>query len=220
VSYYAKGALVALALDLTIRAESGGKSSLDDVMRLLWLRFGKHFYDESGRVSATATGVDEGDMPALIAEATGLDLSAQLRQWVDGTAELPLARLLDRMGVSLTLRRADYAGAALGIRVSDAGSRLKVSTVYSDSAAQRAGLSAGDELLAIDGLRADTAVLKAALARRRRGSRLELHAFRRDELMRFEVEIGDAPESEARLVLSPSARSPAVRLRTSWLGER
>ena len=118
------------------------------------------------------------------------------------------------------LRRADHAGAALGIRVSDAGSRLKVSTVYTDSSAQRAGLSAGDELVAIEGLRADTATLKSALARRRRGSRIELHAFRRDELMCFDLEIGEAPESEARLVLSPSARSPAVRLRTGWLGAR
>lgn len=95
-----------------------------------------------------------------------------------------------------------------------------MSTVYSDSSAQRAGLSAGDELVAIDGVRANTATLKAVLARRRRGARLELHAFRRDELMRFDVEIGEAPESEARIVLSPSARPPAVRLRTGWLGAR
>ena len=159
-------------------------------------------------------------MPALIAEATGIDLSAQLRQWVDGTADLPIARLLEKVGVSLTLRRADHAGAAIGIRVSDAGARVKVSTVYSNSPAQRAGLSAGDELVAIDGLRADSAGLKAALSRRRSGSRIELHTFRRDELMRFELEIGEAPESEAKLVLSPTARSPAVRLRTGWLGAR
>jgi len=220
VSYYAKGALVALALDLTIRTESNGQSSLDDVMRLLWQRFGRHFYDDSGRISATAQGVEENEMPALIAEATGIDLSAQLRQWVDGTADLPLARLLEKVGVSLTLRRADHAGAAIGIRVSDAGARVKVSTVYSNSPAQRAGLSAGDELVAIEGLRADTAGLKAALSRRRSGSRIELHAFRRDELMRFELEIGEAPESEAKLVLSPTARSPAVRLRSGWLGAR
>lgn len=220
VSYYAKGALVALALDLTIRTETNGQSSLDDVMRLLWQRFGRHFYDDSGRISATAQGVAENEMPALIAEATGIDLSAQLRQWVDGTADLPIARLLEKVGVSLTLRRADHAGAAIGIRVSDAGARVKVSTVYSNSPAQRAGLSAGDELVAIDGLRADSAGLKAALSRRRSGSRIELHAFRRDELMRFELEIGEAPESEAKLVLSPTARSPAVRLRTGWLGAR
>jgi predicted metalloprotease with PDZ domain len=218
VSYYAKGALVALALDLTIRTGSGGKHSLDDLMRLMWQRFGKHFYGADGRVSPAAQGVAEDDMPELIREATGLELSAQLRQWVDGTAELPLARLLDSVGVSLTMRRADHAGAALGIRASEAGSRVKINTVYSDSPAQRAGVSAGDELVAIDGLRADLATLKSAVTRKRRGARLELHAFRRDELIRFELEIGEAAESEAKLVLSPAARAGASKLRTGWLG--
>ena len=218
VSYYAKGALVALALDLTIRTGTGGKRSLDDLMRLLWTRYGKHFYSADGRISATAQGVAEDGLPALILEATGLDLSSPLRQWVDGTGELPLARVLEAMGVSLTLRRADHAGAALGLRVAESGSRLKIHTVYSDSAAQRAGVSAGDEVVAIDGLRADVAALKSAIARKRRGARLELHAFRRDELMRFEIEIGEVPESEARLVLSPATRASVTKLRNSWLG--
>lgn len=218
VSYYTKGALVALALDLTIRTESGGRASLDDLMRLLWQRFGKHFYGADGRIAADARGVAENELPALIAEATGLDLSSQLRQWVDGTVDLPLARLLEKAGVSLTLRRADHAGAALGLRVSESGARLRITTVYTDSPAQRAGLSAGDELVAVGGLRADVATLKAAIARRRRGAQLELHAFRRDELMRVEIEIGEAATSEAKLVLAPSARSSAVKLRTAWLG--
>jgi len=218
VSYYTKGALVALALDLSIRTESGGRASLDDLMRLLWQRFGKHFYGADGRIATDARGVAESELPALIAEATGLDLSAQLRQWVDGTADLPLARLLEKAGLSLTLRRADHAGAALGLRVSESGARLRITTVYTDSPAQRAGLSAGDELVAVSGLRANVATLKAAIARRRRGAQLELHAFRRDELMRVQVEIGEAASSEAKLVLAPSARSSAVKLRTAWLG--
>ena len=62
------------------------------------------------------------------------------------------------------------------------------------------------------------ATLKSAIARKRRGARLELHAFRRDELMRFELEIGEAAESEAKLVLSPAARASVAKLRTGWLG--
>ena len=218
VSYYAKGALVALALDLTIRAETNGRRSLDDLMRLLWRRFGRSFYGDDGRVAVDARGVDEHEMPALLEEATGLDLSARLRQWVDGTAELPLTGLLEAFGVALSFRRADHSGASLGLRVSESGARLKLATVYTGSAAQRAGLSAGDELVAIGGLRADSATLKTVLARSRRGTRLEVHAFRRDELLRVEIEVGEPPASEARLAVMASAPAKAGRLRAGWLG--
>src|SRR5690606_15284969 len=67
VSYYAKGGLVALALDLAIRERSAGRRSLDDVMRLMWRRFGRDF-------ETTGHGVPEDAMPGLVAEATGLDL--------------------------------------------------------------------------------------------------------------------------------------------------
>jgi predicted metalloprotease with PDZ domain len=44
ISYYTKGSLIGLALDLSIRAKTGGKKSLDDVMRALWQRYGRDFY--------------------------------------------------------------------------------------------------------------------------------------------------------------------------------
>ncbi len=83
VSYYAKGALVALALDLTIRRHSGGEQSLDDLMRALWRRHGRE-----------DIGVGEGDIEALAAEISGADLSGFFDQALRGTADLPLKELL------------------------------------------------------------------------------------------------------------------------------
>ena len=95
ISYYTKGALVALALDLTMRRDSGGKTSLDDVLRELWKRYG-----------ARAIGVPEDGFEALAVEIGGADLRRFFDAAIRGTQDLPLPELLADFGVSLELRAA------------------------------------------------------------------------------------------------------------------
>ena len=109
VSYYAKGALIALALDLRLRAGSRGARSLDDVMRLLWQRHGQ-----------TGEGVAEDGIFAVVAEVGGRRLGARLAAWlreaVDGTGDLPLEALLKRFGVTWKAEPA-AAGPAFGAKL-------------------------------------------------------------------------------------------------------
>jgi predicted metalloprotease with PDZ domain len=212
VSYYTKGSLAAMALDLTIRAETGGKKSLDDVMRALWNAYGRDFYSPSG-----GKGVTESELDALIDTATGLKLKRTLDRWVRGTADLPLASLLAPFGVSLA-DAVKEPKPGLGIRTAREGSDCKLANVYEGGAAHRAGLSGGDLLVAIDGLRVTAANLEGLLARYRVGDVVTLHAFRRDELMNFSVSLtaDDAPQ----MGLTPQAKpAAAVRLRAAWLGQ-
>jgi predicted metalloprotease with PDZ domain len=215
VSYYAKGALVALALDLAIRARSAGRRSLDDVMRLAWQRYGRPFYEQP---AAAREGLAEDGFAALLTEATGLRLDRQIREWAEGTADLPLAALLRPLGLKLDLRAGDHVGATLGARLALREGLLQFVHVLGGGAAHAAGLSAGDALVAIDGLRvADERALKALLERRPEGARLRLHAFRRDELFDCEVVPGKAADTEAQLGLDPRAGAPSRRLRAAWL---
>ena len=105
VSYYAKGALVALALDLTIRRDTAGTRSLDNVMRALWERHGR-----------TGVGLEERGFEALAMAVTGLDLGDFFHQALDSTEDLDLAPLLAEMGIGLRLRAArhgkDFGGLA------------------------------------------------------------------------------------------------------------
>jgi len=213
VSYYAKGALVALALDLTIRARSAGRRSLDDAMRLMWQRYGRDFLARDGSAGPVQAGLPEQAFPALLHEATGIPMGTALARWVDGTDELPLARLLAPFGVALTTRPVDRSP-ALGSRLVTRGADLTVATAYTGGAAQRAGLSAGDVLLACDGLRVDERSLKALLARRRPGDTMTVHAFRRDELMSFELTLDEPLKTEATLSVVPRENP----LRRGWLG--
>jgi predicted metalloprotease with PDZ domain len=213
VSYYAKGALVALCIDLAVRARTAGRASLDDAMRLLWTRYGRDFHSRDGGPGPRQAGLPEDAFPALLQEATGVSLRAPLAAWVEGTGELPLARLLARFGVTMKLAAAD-AAPSLGIRTVSRSGELSVASAYTGGAAQRAGLSAGDVLIACDGLRIDDKGLKTLLARRRAGDVVRLHAFRRDELMSFEATLDPAPAGEATLVASATPNP----LRQGWLG--
>ncbi len=211
VSYYTKGALVALALDLTIRQRSADRHSLDDVIRHIWRRFGRDFADNQG-------GLDEDGLPAEVAAATGLDLRRQIRAWTQGTADLPLARLLAGAGVKLATSSATKGGARLGARLVMRPGGLEIATAYSAGPAESAGLAGGDLIIAADGLRVDAAALQTMLDRRRDGERLRLHVFRRDELIEAQVVLAAPPPSEIKLSLDEKAGAAVKRLRRRWLG--
>lgn len=137
VSYYVKGALVALALDLMLRQRG---HSLDEVMRRLW-------QDSDGGP------IDEAAIHRALQAVAGRSLQRTLRAWVHGTDELPLAELLAATGVDCRGERAGLA-AALGLKLAEAPlTGVQVKSVLAGGAAAAAGVSAGDELLAVDGWR-------------------------------------------------------------------
>ena len=141
VSYYTKGALVALCLDLSLR-QHGVKNhshSLDDVMRALWARCC------TGKVSGPMT---EADVLAVLKDLTGRSWTSEFKAWVHGTRDLPLQKLLASHGVSVHHEPAQLAQ-RLGLRVSEDHS-VQIKTVLSGGAAQRAGFAPGDEWLGVE----------------------------------------------------------------------
>ena len=223
VSYYTKGALVALALDLTLRCGTGGRRSLDDVMRALWERHGR-----------TPTGVEEGGIERLAAEVSGLDLREFFDRALRSTEDLPLAGLLGDVGVEFVVRPAESAAdkggkppkksaaelmrrAVLGVKLT-VGAEAKLAQVFDGAAAQAAGLAAGDALVAVDGLRVTKANLDALLATHWPGERVTVHAFRRDELMTFVVELQAPPMDTCEFRFMPDADGAPRAHRVAWLG--
>jgi predicted metalloprotease with PDZ domain len=212
VSYYTKGSLIGLALDLTIRAETGGKRSLDDAMRALWQRYGRDFYEGAGR------GVTEAEVEALFDKVTGLRLKRFFDRYVRGTQDLPLDKLLESFAVDSDDNRKN-AKPGFGIRTSREGNDLKIANVYEGGAAHRAGMSAGDILVAVNDLRVSASNLDTLLGRYRSGDPVTLHVFRRDELMRFDVTLAsdDAAQTALNAQEKPVA---AARMRAAWLGTK
>ncbi|HYW06508.1 MAG TPA: PDZ domain-containing protein, partial [Longimicrobium sp.] len=211
VSYYEKGMLVALLLDLRIRAATGNARSLDDVMRRLWADF-----------EANGAGFEEGAVERIAAEVAGVELTAFFDLALRSTEDLPFHEILSAAGLLLRPAHEIPPGnpartevrTGLGFRTE--GGRVTVATVSAESAGMRAGVNAGDELVALDGIRIAPETLAARLAERAHGDRVRLTLFRRDELLTVEMEIEMAPP--ARLSLRPAAPTPAQQaLLDDWL---
>ena len=213
VSYYTKGSLVALLFDLTIRRDTRGRKSLDDVMRVLWRRYGRQFYAEGG-----GRGVTEADVEALFDEVTGLHLKPLFDLAVRGTRDLPLQEMLAAFAVEVA-DKAKGGTPSLDVRTKKAGNDCQLAHVYEGGAAHKAGLSAGDVLVAIDDLRVTAANLDTLLQRYRVGDKATVHAFRRDELMTFDLTLRaeSAPHFGLTLKEKPVV---ALKLQRGWLKGR
>jgi predicted metalloprotease with PDZ domain len=201
VSYYTKGSLVALAIDLTLRAE--GRGSLDDVMRRLW-------NDSRG-------GPIDAERIELALEAVaGRSLRCELDAWVRGTGELPLAPLLRAAGIAMREEPAPLA-ASLGLRLSEGPvSGVQVRSVLRGSAAEGAGVFAGDELLAVDGWRIRR--LDDCLAWVAAGAPFELLLVRDQRILTRRVQPQPQPAAPSvALASDEQAPKAALALKRGWL---
>ncbi len=133
ISYYSKGSLVALCLDLALRQQ--GKTTLDAVMRALWQR-------------CRGGPMRESDLSSVLEELSGRSFVREIAAWVHSTTELPLKALLERQGLAV---RAEPAGIArqLGVGVTESAG-IQIKTVLRGSAAEEAGFAAGDEWLGLE----------------------------------------------------------------------
>lgn len=136
VSYYTKGALVALCFDLTLRAE--GHTTLDEVMRALWLRC-----DAQG-----GGPMSEDDMAEVLQTLGKRSFAPELASWVHGRTDLPLQALLLQHGVAVHEEPAQLAH-RLGVRVSEAQG-VVIKNVLRGGVAERAGFAPGDEWLGLE----------------------------------------------------------------------
>lgn len=197
VSYYDKGALVALLTDLDLRRRG---RSLDEAMRTLWRR-------------ARRGPVGEAEILAALGEPT----AARLRGWVHGRAELPLAEALAAAGVRWRDDPVPGLAARLGLKVSEGPvTGLQVREVHRGGAAEAAGVAAGDELLGAAGWRLRR--LDDALQWLAEGERFELLLVRDQRLLARPLVLPAPRRGPVTLVPDESAAADALALRRAWLG--
>ena len=185
-SYYNKGCLVALCLDLGLRLRG---SSLDALMQKLYAN------------AQQGIQVHERTIFELCKELTGDDWSEQIHHLINTTDELPLDQLLPEFGVDYQLKQ--DKSLPFGLKLADKPEGVLVQAAHREGAASKAGLSAHDVIVAIDGLKATTKSLEQYA---KQDAAYTVHAFRRDELMTFEVKAAQTELHEVELKLQDQAK--------------
>ncbi|WP_329416912.1 M61 family peptidase [Acinetobacter indicus] len=185
-SYYNKGCLVGLCLDLGLRLRG---SSLDELMRKL--------YDNAQQ----GIQVHERTIYELCQELTGDSWAEQINHLINTTEELPLDQLFPEFGLSYSLKNDKRL--PLGLKLADKPEGVLVQAARRDGQAAQAGLSAHDVIIAIDGLKASSKLIEQYA---KQSGSFTVHAFRRDELMQFEVNAAGSELTEVELKVEDQAK--------------
>ncbi|MEL6927584.1 MAG: M61 family metallopeptidase [Cyanobacteria bacterium J06600_6] len=207
ISYYLKGQQVSLLLDLLIRAKHQNKRSLDDVMRLMWSRFGQE-----------EIGFSETQLRETIAEVAETDLSDFFTRYIETTEELPFDKYLNPFGLYLkTVNDADIP--YLGIKVQSENNREVIKFVASQSPAALAGIDGKDELLAIDGIKADAKTLNERLKNYQAQDTIQVTVFHQDQLKTVAVTLAESQSNRYELAIKEDLSPEQQQNLTGWLGE-
>ncbi|MBE9046114.1 M61 family metallopeptidase [Pleurocapsales cyanobacterium LEGE 10410] len=207
ISYYLKGQFVSLLLDLLIRAKHHNKRSLDDVMRLMWERFGKK-----------EIGFSETQLRDLIAEVAETNLDEFFYRCIETTEELPLADYLEPFGLYLkTVEESEIP--YMGIRVQSENNKEVIKFVAAESPAARGGIDSLDELLAIDGMRVDATSLTERLKDYQVDDTIWVTIFHQDELKTLPVTLAKPQIERYELAIADNLSQAQQQNLTGWLGE-
>jgi len=179
ISYYDKGELVNFLLDLTIRADSNGTKTLDDVMRYLWTD-----YFKKGRNYSPEDYQKAAEMMA------GRSLDDFFAKYVRGTAEIDYASIFAPFGLDVRVTQPNARRAYIGADLTEANGQLNVRSVTMGTPAYDQGINSGDQVVAIDGYRASQNFLNSYLAERKPGDKVRLTLFRFDKLRDIDLTLG------------------------------
>jgi predicted metalloprotease with PDZ domain len=212
ISYYEKGAILGLLLDLEIRKRSKGAKSLDDVMRYLYTEFFKK---------------DRNYTPADFQKACELMAGASLEdffsRYVRGKEELDYNSALEAVGLRLETNAAGSSNIAadrvfFGADLVQEDEKLVVRHVYAGSPAYEQGLNTDDQIVALDNMRVTRNFLNARLAEKKPGDLVNLTIFRFDDLSTLLIKLGERREGTYRIVPIPTQTELQKRILREWLG--
>ncbi|MGH9931813.1 MAG: M61 family metallopeptidase [Pyrinomonadaceae bacterium] len=215
VSYYPKGELIGLVLDLMIRGKTNGKTSLDDVMRRMY----EEFYLQSPNASyyLRGRGYTTEDFERVASEVAGFDLQSFFRLHVRGVAVLPYDEAFAFLGLSVIREQARQPfDAGIGIDWQEKGA-LTIGAVQSHSPAEDAGLQEGDEIVSLGKKNISRETFLVSLARYKQGDRVPVTVKRDRRTIQTMLMLGAPERFEYRIEERKDATPQQKALRAAWL---
>ncbi len=206
ISYYDKGAALMLLLDLAIRHDSRNQKSLDDVMRTLYTKY----YKEKKR------GFTDDEFRAVCEGMSGTSL-AEIFEYASTVKDLDYPKYLAYAGLEIDVAPMAVPGGYFGAATRDSNGSLVISNVERNSPAWQAGLSPQDEIIAVDGVRAEVRTLNGGFASRKAGDRIAVEIARGKKIQTIEVVLGTKMERTFRLKPMPNPDPLQAAIFKDWL---
>ena len=215
ISYYPKGELLGLVLDLMIRGKTNGKASLDDVMRRMYDEF--YLNSPNSSYYLRGRGYTTEDFERVTSEVSGSDMSGFFRRYVHGVAILPYDEALAFLGLNLAREQARQPfNAGIGIDWEDKNS-LTVGVVRPKSPAEDAGLEEGDEIISLGRKNITRENFLVSLSRFKQGDRVPITVKRDRRTIQTTLLIGAPERFEYRIEEKKDATAQQKALRAAWL---
>lgn len=214
ISYYNKGAVLGLLLDLAIREHTNGRKSLDDVLRSMY----RQFYEAPpSTYYLPGKGYTERDILDALNRVSGMDFTSFFQKYIQGVAPLPYASVLGAAGLKLEMEELPGSPPSLGLLAEPVNTGLRIMSVRPGGAADRAGLSRGDILIAVDQLSLATQTLADRLRMYRAGAAVPFTVERQGTRLIITVKLDPPTADDYQLaeVLNPSPAQ--LHVRQGWL---
>ncbi len=203
--YYKKGADVSMMLDLAIRQSSGNKHSLDDVYKKMFEMF------------PLGKGYTNKDFRKICKKYAGEKMHDFFSDYVYGTKPIEWEKYLSYAGLELKADK-DSSVPVIGIVLNNSAGNALISQILPGSSADKAGLKAGDEIIAIDGIKADYSVVEKKLKEMKEGEKVKLAVFKNNELKNFNIKLEDSKVPKYRLEKSANPTPLQKSVYEGWLG--
>ncbi len=215
ISYYNKGLLLGLLLDLEIRSRTNGQKSLDDVLVGLY----RNFYGAApASPNAPGRGYEEKDILEVVSAVSGGDFTSFFERYVRGTDPLPYGQTLASAGLALRVAVPPDSPPSLGVLTRRVDRGVKIVAVRPGRAADRAGLARGDLLIAVDELTLATEDLRERLKIYPPGAEVPFSVERHGRRDRITVKLDPPEATQYTIEALPGASTGQVRMRDGWLG--
>jgi len=214
ISYYNKGALLAMLMDLEIRSRTQGRRSLLDVMRLMYHEF---YQAPSITYYGPGRGFEEKDVVEALNSISGSDFAPFFEHYVAGTDALPYGETLARAGLQLRTEAPSGAAPELGVLVQPETRGTRITSIISGGAADRAGLSRDDLLIDVDDQSLATEDLATRLKPYPVGAEVPINVERHGRRERITVKLDPPARTQYSIVSLPSAAPEQVAIREAWL---
>ncbi|GFE67669.1 M61 family metallopeptidase [Chroococcus sp. FPU101] len=206
ISYYLKGQLIAMLLDLLIRQRHDNQRSFDDVMRIMWEKYGK-----------AEIGYTDAELKKVIESVAKIDLSDFFTRFIDGVEELPFEEYLEPFGLELKKVYEEERVPYLGIKVNSENGKEIIKFVEIGSPGQIAGINTEDELLALDGFRVSGDQISDRLKDYQENDIIQVTVFHQDELRTLSVKLAAPQPSRYELVRIQNSSDSQKQNFSEWV---